>query len=1020
MSQFLSNHLTKVFIFSMILVCHTSFAQLQITNNAPFNTADYLINNVFADGSVTISNVTTFGPPEQFGYFSNGNAALGIDSGLVLGTWQLSDVTDYTNAPSWTTPPAGWNDITGQNFGLPWMGTSGANDLLAVSGSVPGLLGATFSPTPDVNSAMVISFDFVPTQDTMAFSFVFASDEWDTYPCSSFNDVFGFFVSGPGITGTYSAPPGFGPGDNVAFVPGTNIPITISSITSPTATGSCTQAYNSQYYVSANSGGLTLNARTVTIDVEFLVQACETYHFTMAIGNGDDVGLQSAVFMEGGSFGGTQPFSANIEPVINTIGGDSVIYEGCAGIDFFLRRSDTSTTDTIPIIFQGTATPGVDTDPIPGSIIFPQGQDTLGFTFNIPDDGILEGPETLIIIIDDSTLLNQSCGSFDGDTLILEIRDAVPFTTDGSVDTIMCTDTDPLIGVGTTSGIGPFTYQWSTGQSTDSITVPAPTGMLTEYVVTVTDACGLFTEIDTAQVYVINPNVQINADSVVLECDDIGGTVHVSITDSMPGLQYSWSNGVSSQSFFQSNPYTTTSYIVTVTQACAGVSLIDTFTIVVNNAPIIMATENDTLACVGDTIELASHPNYFTNGMTFEWSNGSTDTSQLVIPTTVPFTYYVSATDACGDSTTVDSITIFPKQYDPIQIFVDNDTINCKGDSFQLGPPVIVGGSGDFRMTWRNWLNTVDSIVGFTNNTKTFTLQVEDRCSVDTVSTTAKAVVRVHPAITILPIDTVICAYPRETLNLTANADGGYGDLSYLWSDSTIGSTLSIPMDDGGQYRVTVTDLCGDQIIQNTAITYNRVPETSIERSYRYFRDTEWTDVQNQDVLIEEQAPASIIFRPNGALIPPDTVFWDLWLNGNISNAGEGWPLLSNNPVEEFLYGKEGEYEVRLVVKTPEGCTDTNYASHRTIIVENPPNVFSPNGDGVNDVFYLKGIEGLRDFKCEIYNRWGLKVYEWEDPYQGWDGSGSEDGTYFYIVTGKRGNGQDYVDKGTVTLFKGQ
>jgi len=340
---------------------------------------------------------------------------------------------------------------------------------------------------------------------------------WKACPCSQFIDVVGFFGSGPGIIGTFNSHPGFGSGENVSLVPGTNIPITISSITDQNDFGSCGQANNSQYHVNSAAGGLELNARTTTIGIEFLVQACQTYHFTMAIGNGGDNSFASAVFMEGGSFGGTQPFSADIEPVINTIGGDSVIYEGCAGIDFFLRRSDTSTTDTIPIIFQGTATPGVDTDPIPGSIIFPQGQDTLGFTFNIPDDGILEGPETLIIIIDDSTLLNQSCGSFEGDTLILEIRDAVPFTTDGSVDTIMCTDTDPLIGVGTTSGIGPFTYQWSTGQSTDSITVPAPTGMLTEYVVTVTDACGLFTEIDTAQVYVINPNVQINADSVVLE-----------------------------------------------------------------------------------------------------------------------------------------------------------------------------------------------------------------------------------------------------------------------------------------------------------------------------------------------------------------------------------------------------------------------------------------------------------------------------------------------------------------------
>ena len=115
------------------------------------------------------------------------------------------------------------------------------NDLLAVAQSVnPAIL--------STSDAVILEFDFVPSSNVAAFNFVFASDEYLQWIGSVFNDVFAFFVSGPGITGPYSSPAGFPGGSaNVALVPGTNTPITISTIhpTSNAAfyvqnTGSCT------------------------------------------------------------------------------------------------------------------------------------------------------------------------------------------------------------------------------------------------------------------------------------------------------------------------------------------------------------------------------------------------------------------------------------------------------------------------------------------------------------------------------------------------------------------------------------------------------------------------------------------------------------------------------------------------------------------------------------------------------------------------------------------------------------
>ena len=65
------------------------------------------------------------------------------------------------------------------------------------------------------------------------------------------------------------------------------------------------------------------------------------------------------------------------------------------------------------------------------------------------------------------------------------------------------------------------------------------------------------------------------------------------------------------------------------------------------------------------------------------------------------------------------------------------------------------------------------------------------------------------------------------------------------------------------------------------------------------------------------------------------------------------------------------------------------------------PNVFTPNGDGVNDEFRV-AYRSLREFHCWVYNRWGHLVYEWTDPAKGWDGTiggrPAAEGAYFYVI----------------------
>ncbi|WP_297226312.1 gliding motility-associated C-terminal domain-containing protein [uncultured Prevotella sp.] len=88
------------------------------------------------------------------------------------------------------------------------------------------------------------------------------------------------------------------------------------------------------------------------------------------------------------------------------------------------------------------------------------------------------------------------------------------------------------------------------------------------------------------------------------------------------------------------------------------------------------------------------------------------------------------------------------------------------------------------------------------------------------------------------------------------------------------------------------------------------------------------------------------------------------------------------------------------------------------------PNAFSPNGDGINDVYRVKsGYQSIVEFKATVFNRWGQKLYEWSDPAGGWDGKykGRDvaQGVYFVMVKAKGADGRQFNIKSDVNLLRG-
>jgi hypothetical protein len=188
----------------------------------------------------------------------------------------------------------------------------------------------------------VVEFDFVPMGDTLRFNYVFASEEYPEFVCSGFNDVFGFFISGPNpLGGNYV-------NQNIARIPSslnpltyTNTPVAINTI-NPWPTGSsysstgCSsidanwQAY-SVYYVTNPSGGpYQYDGRTVPLPVEIAVICGQTYHIKLAIADILDGLWDSGVILEAGSFA-----SNGVSAVDAVAPGDVLLCTTDLTLDFF-------------------------------------------------------------------------------------------------------------------------------------------------------------------------------------------------------------------------------------------------------------------------------------------------------------------------------------------------------------------------------------------------------------------------------------------------------------------------------------------------------------------------------------------------------------------------------------------------------------------------------------------------------------------------------------------------------------
>ncbi|MBA3985910.1 MAG: gliding motility-associated C-terminal domain-containing protein [Flavobacteriales bacterium] len=348
-----------------------------------------------------------------------------------------------------------------------------------------------------------------------------------------------------------------------------------------------------------------------------------------------------------------------------------------------------------------------------------------------------------------------------------------------------------------------------------------------------------------------------------------------------------------------------------------------------------------------------------TPNTTYLWSDGSNNPTFDI---TESGTYWVEATNSCGISS--DTINVI---YNSFPLELGNDTTLCLGQNIVLDAT-----TSNASYLWSN--GSINAQLTVTT-TGIFWVHATTNtgCGIDSIQINYQ-----YPLPTsFLGQDTALC--DGEILIIDAFVANG----NYNWSNGETNSVISITEE--GKYWVSLNNHC---------ITATDTIEVD-------FKTTPFFELGNDTTICKDRELILSVETYTGAFI-----YWNNFSTKNtyiVTNAGKYWAT-----------ARLGDCDFR----------DTINVSYRDeCLILFVPNVFTPNADGINDVFTVKVI-GSKDYTMSIFNRWGTLVYTSQNNNEiGWDGrqltgKESENGVYFWIINGMTEEGQNFQRKGEIHLFK--
>ncbi len=599
-----------------------SNAQLQVNETV---TKDSLAKLITGNG-VSISNVdvkcTTTSSGRGYGSYTGGTNTMGLTQGLLLTTGRASNAI-------------GPNNDAGK--------TSSASTDLNSNDTYKKLL-ENYSGGKKVYEYCLFSFDVIPQGDTIKFDYVFASEEYNEYVNSDYNDVFGFFISGHGITGETNASGRM----NIAKVPGTSTSVSINNVNNgkkdagQTPTGPCK---NCSYYQN-NTGSYTqYDGYTKNLVAYSKVTPCSTYKLELIVADCGDKKFDSGVFIE--------KIRSNTATVTaTTVAGISDAIEGCnAGIFKFTRPQGSSNASPLSVNYwlSGSAQNGVDynqigsTNPIAyRTMVIPAGQNSADLTITPIADGIPEPTEEIKL-----SLFNYTCPAGSGNFITIPIRDSI-YTSISPKNPVVCEGTP--ITMSSTNGVN---YVWSSNAATIANAVYTLNSTQT---ISVTAKVGSCSETKSTKVTVNPLPLTKSFETPAEPC--LGALAELKVKNSENGITYQLVNSPaatpigspvsgngSDMTFISTNISAPTSFMLNAVNPVTGCykNNLASVTVTPPSKPTALANNNDSRTCLvggndwvvftapGSSRAIASiHPkNQFLGWVTVqEFKNGNTQNVQ--------------------------------------------------------------------------------------------------------------------------------------------------------------------------------------------------------------------------------------------------------------------------------------------------------------------------------------------------------------------------------------------------------
>ena len=602
--------------------CFSVFGQL-VTNTS--QSPSGLVQNVLLGPGVTVSNIQYNGAGNAIGAFTANNTNLGIQSGVVMTTGTVLNNGDGPQGPN-------NKESSGTDNGAP-----GIN-----------LLTNLVDGTTTYN-ATILEFDFVPFSDTVSFNYVFGSEEYPEFVGSTFNDVFAFFISGPGIAGQ----------QNIAKLPN-GAAVTINNVNS---------GANSSYFVDNGDGNsppfnsspnfIQYDGFTKVLKAVSKVECGQKYHLIIAVADAGDGIYDSGIFLEANSL--SSKGELNISQTLSYLAytAENEMAEGCVSSTVTLERSGNSLPAlTIPITISGSATNGIDYTNVPSSVSFYANQKIIQFTFDAIADALVESDETIEL----NFITKDACNNDVIITIDYIIKDPDPISVVVESGGVLCPGDNLEVLATITGGVGPFNYLWNTGEITSSIFVnPSSTST---YTVNVQDNC-LQTSTNasgnvTVPIYLpISLNLTPNITEV---CPYIPYDLNPNASGGTGNYSYEWTADKEPYTLGTSAiqnvlPSTTTIYTIKVTDQCGDFVFGNTL-YTITSPPLTLTLKEDTLICPGGEVNLWVMPSGGVPDYHYIWKHNADTNSSIIVNPFTTTNYIVNVSDSCQTFTVEGEINV--------------------------------------------------------------------------------------------------------------------------------------------------------------------------------------------------------------------------------------------------------------------------------------------------------------------------------------------------------------------------